>query len=81
MSCRERDEKRKYQENGKRKEREKENIFLYVFLNVGKKKKKRKRKQIFSLLWFSKRMEREITVFYFIPLKMTSSVNQQTSRK
>ena len=72
-----------HQENGKRKEREKENIFLYVFLNVGKKKKKRgrKRKQIFSLLWFSKRMEREITVFYFIPLKMTSSVNQQTSRK
>ena len=77
MSSWERDEKRKYQGNEKRKEREKENIFLYVFLNVGKKR----RKQFFSLLWFSKRMEREITVFYFIPLKMTSSVNQQTSRK
>ena len=77
MSSWERDEKRKYQGNEKRKEREKENIFLYVFLNVGKKR----RKQFFSLLWFSKRMEREITVFYFIPLNMTSSVNQQTSRK
>ena len=77
MSSWERDEKRKYQGNEKRKEREKENIFLYVFLNVGKKR----RKQFFSLLWFSKRMEREMTVFYFIPLNMTSSVNQQTSRK
>ena len=77
MSSWERDEKRKYQGNEKRKEREKENIFLNVFLNVGKKR----RKQFFSLLWFSKRMEREITVFYFIPLNMTSSVNQQTSRK
>ena len=65
MSSWERDEKRKYQGNEKRKEREKENIFLYVFLNVGKKR----RKQFFSLLWFSKRMEREITVFLFYTLE------------
>ena len=63
MSSWERDEKRKYQGNEKRKEREKENIFLYVFLNVGKKRRKKE----FSLLWFSERMEREITAFILYP--------------
>jgi len=64
MSCRERDEKRKYQENGKRKEREKENIFLYVFLNVGKKKKKEETNFFPSLVFKENGKRNNCFLFY-----------------
>ena len=53
-------------ENTKRREREKKGKRKY-FMCFGRRKEKNRRKQMIFLLWFSKRMKREITIFILYP--------------